>query len=86
MGCMAHVRRKFTDAQSSHPQLAAQAVEWIELLYELEANLRAKDAMPEQTAAERQAKAIPIMDAMEKGMEQVHCQCTPSESMGKALD
>ena len=86
LGCMAHVRRKFTDAQSSHPQLAAQAVEWIELLYELEANLRAKNATPEQTAAERQAKAIPIMDAMEKWIQQVHTRCTPSDPMGKALD
>lgn len=86
LGCMAHVRRKFTDAQSSHPQLASQAVEWIELLYELEANLRAKNATPEQTSAERKAKAIPIMDAMEKWMEQVHTQCTPADPMGKALD
>lgn len=86
LGCMAHVRRKFTDAQTSHPQLAAQAVEWIGLLYELESNLRAKNATPEQRAAERQSKAIPIMDAMEKWMEHVHVVCTPSDPMGKALD
>lgn len=86
LGCMAHVRRKFTDAQASHPQLAAQAVKWIELLYTLEANLKDRNATPEQTAAERQAKALPIMDAMEKWMEQVHTQCTPSDPMGKALD
>lgn len=86
LGCMAHVRRKFTDAQTSHPQLAAQAVKWIELLYTLEANLKDSNATFEQIAAERQAKAIPIMDAMEKWMEQVHTRCTPSDSMGKALD
>lgn len=39
---MAHVRRKFTDAQKSFPQLAIQAVKWIELLYNLEANLKAQ--------------------------------------------
>lgn len=86
LGCMAHVRRKFTDAQTTHPQLAAQAVKWIELLYTLEANLKAANADYEHTAAERQSKAIPIMDAMEKWMEQVHTQCTPSDPMGKALD
>lgn len=86
LGCMAHVRRKFTDAQGSHPQLAAQAVKWIELLYTLEANLKATDADYEHIAAERQAKAMPLMDAMEKWMEQVHTQCTPSDPMGKALD
>ncbi len=86
LGCMAHVRRKFTDAQTSHPQLAAQAVRWIELLYTLEANLKARGADFKQIATERQAKAMPIMDAMEKWMEQVHIQCTPSDPMGKALD
>lgn len=86
LGCMAHVRRKFTDAQTSHPRLAAQAVKWIELLYAIETNLKERGATAEQTAAERQAKAIPIMDAMEKWMEQVHTQCTPSDPMGKALD
>ena len=86
LGCMAHVRRKFTDAQSSHPELAVQAVKWLTLLYELEANLRAEGATYDKIAEERRAKAIPIMDAMEKWMENVHTQCTPSDPMGKALD
>lgn len=86
LGCMAHVRRKFTDAHISHPELAAQAVKWIELLYTLEANLKARNATYEQIATERQERAIPIMEAMEKWMENVHTQCTPSDPMGKALD
>jgi len=86
LGCMAHVRRKFTDAQNSHPQLSSQAVKWIELLYTLEKNLQVRNATYEEIARERQSKAIPIMDAMEKWMEKVHTQCTPSDSMGKALD
>lgn len=86
LGCMAHVRRKFTDAQSSHPHLAAQAVKWIELLYTLEANLKARGSDYAEIASERQSKAMPIMDAMEKWMEHVHTQCTPADPMGKALD
>lgn len=86
LGCMAHVRRKFTDAQAAHPDLAAQAVEWIGMLYTLEANLKARNATAEEIAAERQAKALPIMDGMEKWMEQVHTQCTPSDPMGKAIE
>lgn len=86
LGCMAHVRRKFTDAQTSHPQLAAQAVKWIELLYTIEANLKAAGADYTHIATERQTKAMLIMDAMEKWMEQVHTQCTPADPMGKALD
>lgn len=40
----------------------------------------------EQIAAERQSKALPIMDAMEKWMAAVHNRCTPAVPMGKALD
>ena len=85
-GCMAHVRRKFTDAQAAHPELAAQAVKWIGLLYTLEENLRSRGASPEETVLERRERAVPIMDAMEKWMEAVHTRCTPSDAMGKALD
>ena len=86
LGCMAHVRRKFTDAQASHPELAARAVKWLDLLYDLEANLKSKGATYEDIAAERRAKALPIMDAMEKWMESEHTKRTPSAPMGKALN
>ena len=86
LGCMAHVRRKFTDAQNSHPLLAGKAAKWIELLYTLEKNLQARGATYDEVASERRAKAVPIMDAMEAWMQEVSKQCTPSDSMGKALD
>lgn len=70
----------------NHPQMAAKAVGWIGLLYTLEKNLQARNATYEEIASERQAKAIPIMDAMEVWMEKVSTECTPSDSMGKALD
>ena len=86
LDCMAHVRRKFTDTQASHPELAARAVKWLDLLYDLEANLKSKGATYEEIAAEHRAKALPIMDAIEKWMESEHTKCTPSDPMGKALD
>lgn len=58
----------------------------MELLYDLEANLKAKGATYEEIAAERRAKELPIMDAMVKWMESEHTKCTPSDPMGKALD
>ena len=86
LGCMAHVRHKFTDAQALHPELAARAIKCLELLYDLETNLKANGATYEEIAAERRAKALPIMDALEKWMESEHTKCTPSDPMGKTLD
>lgn len=62
------VRRKFTDAQSSHPHQAQQAIEYIQLLYELEANLKARGATAGEIAAERQAKAI-LQQENDRGAE-----------------
>lgn len=86
LACLAHIRRKFVEAQKSYPQLARQAVEWIALLYQIEANLRARNASFEEIANERQKKAIPIMDAMEAWMKMSYNKCTPSDPMGKAID
>ena len=58
----------------------------MDLLYDLEANLKAKGATYEEIATERQAKALPIMDAIEKWMESEHTKCAPSDPMGKAFD
>ena len=58
----------------------------MELLYDLEANLKAKGATYEEIAAERQAKTLSIMDAIEKWREREHTKCIPSDPMGKALD
>lgn len=86
LGCMAHVRRKFIEAQMTYPELAAEGVRMISLLYELEANLRDKGSSYEMIAKERKEKAIPIMETMEKWMERSSSKCTPADKMGKALD
>lgn len=86
LGCMAHVRRKFTEAQASHPYQAQQAIEYIQLLYELEANLKAQKATPDEIVTERRSKALPIMDTMEAWMQVAAKACTPADLLGKALD
>ena len=40
LGCMAHIRRKFVEAERACPGVASKAIEYIELLYPQEENLR----------------------------------------------
>lgn len=82
---MAHVRRKFVDAQKSYPSLAAEAVRYIALLYTLKENLRADGAAPDEIMSERKSKAMPIMDAMEAWMGANASKCTPENPLGKAI-
>ena len=86
LGCMAHVRRKFIEAQKTHPQEAAQAVKYISLLYTIEENLKHRNASLEEIQIERQEKALVIMDAMEAWMKVVSLRCLPDDLFGKALD
>lgn len=84
LACMAHVRRKFVDAQSSNP-LSAEAVKYIATLYALEENLKESGASPEETAAERQRLAVPILDGLEAWMNEAINSCTPHEPLAKAI-
>lgn len=68
------------------PNWPRGVVKWLDLLYDIEANLKAKGATYEEIAAERRAKELPIMDTMEKWMESEHTKRTPSAPMGKALN
>lgn len=84
LACMAHVRRKFVDAQSSNP-LAGEMVKFIATLYALEENLRSADATYEEIKEERQRLALPILEGMRIWMDAAICTCTPSEPLAKAI-
>lgn len=84
LACMAHVRRKFVEAQSSNP-LATEAVKYIATLYTLEENLRQAGATEEEIARERQRLAIPILDGLETWMNVAQTTCTPQEPLAKAI-
>lgn len=84
LACMAHVRRKFTDAQKSNP-LACEAVRYISTLYELEENLRHADAGAEEKRNERQRLALPLLNGLEVWMQTAYMTCTPKEPLAIAI-
>lgn len=84
LACMAHVRRKFVDAQKSNP-LAAEAVKYIATLYTLEENLKAAGATVDEIRAERQRLAAPLLDGLEVWMRTALAACTPKEPLAVAI-
>jgi len=84
LGCMAHVRRKFENALTTTPE-AKKALDYIALLYMLEANLKAEKADYERIRKEREEKAYPILQQMETWMKQTANACTPKSPLGKAI-
>lgn len=84
LACMAHIRRKFVDAQKSNP-LAREAVKYIAALYALEENLKASSATAEEIRCERQRLAVPILNGIKVWMEAAYMTCTPKEPLAVAI-
>ena len=67
IGCMAHARRKFFELHATNKsQLAEQALRYIQLLYEIESEVR--ELEPDLRHQIRQEKAVPVMDALHAWM------------------
>jgi transposase len=81
-GCWAHARRKFVEAEKTHPQIAKEAVEWIAKLYAIEH--QAKDLSVEDRAALRAHQSKPILDQFHQRLSQWKLQLLPKHPMSQA--
>lgn len=62
LACMAHVRRKFIEAQSAAPEACRAILELISKLYKVEAKI--KKSTPEERKAAREKDSAPIIDKL----------------------
>src|SRR5205823_7989225 len=83
VACWAHARRKFDEARSNAPREANELLEWIRQLYDIED--RARDFTPEQRQALRQRESVPILDRIEKKLDDLGDRLLPKSAMGKAV-
>jgi transposase len=87
LGCWAHARRKFVEAQKAQAKgktgKADQALAFIQALYRIEQ--LGKDTSPEERHAMRHAQARPIIDKIRQWMEKSIPNTPPQTLLGKAL-
>lgn len=87
LGCMAHARRKFVEAQKIQPKgksgKADMALSHFAKLYEIER--KAKDLSADERYRLRQEKAKPIIDKLRVWLEKSLPQVPPKTALGKAL-
>jgi transposase len=83
VACWAHARRKFYDARSNAPREANQVLEWIRQLYDVED--RARELTPEQRQAVRQRESVPILDRLERYLDELSPRVLPKSAPGKAM-
>ena len=87
LGCWAHARRRFVEAQRLQPKgkigTPDQALALINQLYQIERKL--KEMSPTARHAERQAMAVPVIEKLEKWLQNNLTRVAPKTALGKAL-
>lgn len=85
IGCMAHARRKFFELHATNKsQLAEQALRYIQLLYEIEHEIR--DLEPDLRRRIRQEKAVPVKDRLHAWMNAQRDLVPEGSAISRALD
>jgi transposase len=84
--CWAHARREIREASSEAPRAAAWLLRQIQLMYEIEAELRQRRAGPLLRAAARASRTAMILERLFKGMTRLRARQLPGGAMAKALD
>ncbi len=90
-GCLAHARRKFTDAQkargkSKKPGSIDVALSYIRKIYAVELQAKKKGTSGDQLLRLRQEKVKPIFDDFFKWLSKKSLQVVPKSLLGKAIN
>jgi transposase len=83
VGCWAHARRKFVEAEKTSPREAHEAVARVRQLYAVEDEARSLDAPAR--AALRQTKATKVLDALKTWLDREQARALPRTPLADAL-
>ncbi len=83
--CMAHARRYFEQALDNDRQIAEYMMQRFGQLYDLETELKETQIDGEEKIKQRQQKAIPVLEEMERFMKEKIQSVIPKSPIGKAI-
>lgn len=83
--CMAHTRRKFTEALDNDHDRASHVLQEMQRLYEIEGRARSESQDHDKIYRLRQEEAVPILKDLENWMKEEYTQVLPKSLIGQAL-
>lgn len=83
--CMAHARRKFVEARLNDQARADYVLEQIQELYAIERKADQEQLPAEDVLKLRRDKAVPLLEALDKWMQEAYTEVLPQSAIGKAL-
>ncbi len=84
-GCMAHARRKFSDARSDNRIKAEYMLNEVKSLFMIEREALENELTPEERLVLRQKKSQEILDRMNQWCKDTYKMVTPTSTLGKAI-
>jgi transposase len=84
VGCWAHGRNKFKDAESTEPERALSAKAWVRQLYDVEDE--AKDLSSAERLRLRQEKSVPLLNSFHKWLLEQKPQVLPKSPIATAIN
>jgi transposase len=87
VGCWAHARRRFHDAQKASKKAGAatEGLSYIRKLYRIETELRTLELSDESFAEKRRQQVEPVLQAFKAWLDKKAEQVVPSSLVGKAV-
>jgi transposase len=83
--CMAHGRRKFSDALQNDKARAEYALSMLQKLYAIERSIKQGELTPEATLQLRQQEAVPLLKTLEEWMRAEYPKVLPKSPIGQAI-
>ncbi len=84
VGCWAHARNKFADAQSTDPERVLAAKAWVRRLYDVEDE--AKNLSSAERLRLRQEKSVPILESFHQWLLAQKLQVLPKSPVAAAIN
>ncbi|TKK70374.1 IS66 family transposase [Ilyomonas limi] len=85
MHCMAHARRKFSDALQSDKNRAEHALSLLQQLYAIERRIKEEQLSAEAAVQLRQQQAVPLLSTMKQWMTGEYAKVLPKSPVGQAI-
>lgn len=84
-GCLAHARRKFSEAMSNNKGIATHVLTEIQKLYAIERHLSDKGIIDNDKLQYRKDNAMPLLKELGAWMQEAYAKVLPKSAIGKAL-
>jgi len=85
LGCMAHARRKFSEASSNDKAIASHVLAEAQKLYAIERHLADHAIIGEDKLQYRKENAMPLLKELGTWMQNKYTEVLPKSAIGKAL-